>query len=107
MKTIDEVYLTLGQGELSLRELSQVLTAVMEPPAPPMPINPDDLIRAARADQHGKGVLIEGVDQLMTMLAKCCKPVPPDAVVGFVTKGRGISIHRTDCTTLKRLAGHT
>lgn len=104
MKTIDEVYLTLGQGELSLRELSQVLTAVMEPPAPPMPINPDDLIRAARADQHGKGVLIEGVDQLMTMLAKCCKPVPPDAVVGFVTKGRGISIHRTDCTTLKRLA---
>lgn len=104
MKTIDDVYLALGQGELSLRELSQVLTAVMEPPAPPMPVNPDDLIRAARADQHGKGVLIEGVDQLMTMLARCCKPVPPDSVVGFVTKGRGISIHRTDCQTLKRLA---
>ncbi|MDR3410259.1 MAG: bifunctional (p)ppGpp synthetase/guanosine-3',5'-bis(diphosphate) 3'-pyrophosphohydrolase [Formivibrio sp.] len=104
LKTIEEVYLALGQGELSLRELSQTLNAVLEPPAPPMPINPDDLIRAARADQQGKGVLIEGVDQLMTILARCCKPVPPDHVIGFVTKGRGISIHRTDCPTLKRLA---
>lgn len=103
-KTIDEVYLALGQGEISLRELAAALTSVMEPPAPPMPINPDDLIRAARADQQGRGVLIEGVDQLMTLLAKCCKPVPPDSVIGFVTKGRGISIHRADCPTLKRLA---
>ena len=104
LKTIDEVYLALGQGELSLRELATAFSAELEPPAPPMPINPDDLIRAARADQQGKGVLIEGVDQLMTLLAKCCKPVPPDHVVGFVTKGRGISIHRCDCPTLKRLA---
>lgn len=104
LKSIEDVYLALGQGEMSLRELSQTLTALLEPPAPPMPVNPDDLIRTARADQHGKGVLIEGVDQLMTLLAKCCKPVPPDQVIGFVTKGRGISIHRTDCPTLKRLA---
>ncbi|SFN75699.1 GTP pyrophosphokinase [Formivibrio citricus] len=103
-KSIEDVYLALGHGEISLRELAATLTSVMEPPAPPMPINPDDLIRAARADQQGKGVLIEGVDQLMTLLAKCCKPVPPDPVIGFVTKGRGISIHRTDCPTLKRLA---
>lgn len=40
----------------------------------------------------------------MTLLARCCKPVPPDPVIGFVTKGRGISIHRRDCSTLKRLA---
>ncbi len=45
-----------------------------------------------------------GVDKLMTLLARCCKPVPPDPVIGFVTKGRGISIHRRDCSTLKRLA---
>lgn len=104
LKTVDEVYLALGQGDLSLRELSQTLSAVLEPPTPPMPINPDDMIRAARADQNGKGLLIEGVDQLMTLLARCCKPAPPDTVIGFVTKGRGISIHRTDCPTLKRLA---
>ena len=50
------------------------------------------------------GILIEGVDNLMTVLAKCCKPAPPDPVVGFVTRGRGISIHRVNCRTLKRLS---
>ncbi|WP_161627429.1 bifunctional (p)ppGpp synthetase/guanosine-3',5'-bis(diphosphate) 3'-pyrophosphohydrolase, partial [Pseudogulbenkiania ferrooxidans] len=50
------------------------------------------------------GVLIEGVDNLMTVLAKCCKPAPPDQVMGFVTKGRGISIHRSSCLTLKKLS---
>ncbi|WP_228028169.1 ACT domain-containing protein [Chitinibacter fontanus] len=65
---------------------------------------PEDFVRAARATQYGEGILIEGIDKLMTMLAKCCKPVPPDAVMGYVTKGRGISIHRCDCAALKRLA---
>jgi GTP pyrophosphokinase len=44
------------------------------------------------------------VDRLMTQLAKCCKPVPPDAVRGFVTRGKGVSVHREDCASLKRLA---
>jgi GTP pyrophosphokinase len=50
------------------------------------------------------GLLIVGVDRLMTQLAKCCKPVPPDAVRGFVTRGKGISVHREECASLKRLA---
>ncbi|MCC6211688.1 MAG: bifunctional (p)ppGpp synthetase/guanosine-3',5'-bis(diphosphate) 3'-pyrophosphohydrolase [Burkholderiales bacterium] len=50
------------------------------------------------------GVLIVGVDRLMTQLAKCCKPVPPDPVRGFVTRGKGVSVHRADCAGLKRLA---
>jgi GTP pyrophosphokinase len=49
-------------------------------------------------------LLIVGVDRLMTQLARCCKPVPPDPVRGFVTRGKGISVHREDCTSLKRLA---
>jgi GTP pyrophosphokinase len=48
-------------------------------------------------------MLIVGVDRLMTQLAKCCKPVPPDPVRGFVTRGKGISVHREDCASLKRL----
>jgi GTP pyrophosphokinase len=43
------------------------------------------------------------VDRLLTQLARCCKPVPPDRIAGFVTKGRGVSIHRRDCTSLARL----
>jgi GTP pyrophosphokinase len=44
------------------------------------------------------------MDRLLTQLAKCCKPVPPDPIRGFVTRGRGVSIHREDCASLKRLA---
>ncbi|KAF0811698.1 GTP pyrophosphokinase [Andreprevotia sp. IGB-42] len=103
-KTIEELYAGLGHGDVSLRELADALTADAKPAAE-FAVSPEDVIRRARASGQGEGILIEGVDKLMTLLAKCCKPVPPDAVVGFVTKGRGISIHRADCATLKRLAG--
>jgi GTP pyrophosphokinase len=49
------------------------------------------------------GILIVGVDRLLTQLARCCKPVPPDRIAGYVTKGRGVSIHRRDCPSLARL----
>jgi len=52
----------------------------------------------------GGGILVVGMDRLLTQIAKCCKPVPPDAIRGFVTRGRGVSIHRADCASLKRLA---
>jgi GTP pyrophosphokinase len=44
-----------------------------------------------------------GVDKLLTLTAKCCKPVPPEPIVGFVTRGRGVSVHRADCQNLARL----
>ncbi|MBS1169199.1 MAG: bifunctional (p)ppGpp synthetase/guanosine-3,5-bis(diphosphate) 3-pyrophosphohydrolase [Burkholderiaceae bacterium] len=54
--------------------------------------------RASSVAQGAKsGVLVVGTDGLMTQLAKCCKPAPPDDIVGFVTRGKGVSIHRTDC----------
>jgi GTP pyrophosphokinase len=49
-------------------------------------------------------VLVVGVDKLLTVTAKCCKPVPPEPIVGFVTRGRGVSVHRVDCQNLQRLA---
>ena len=49
-------------------------------------------------------MLIVGVDRLLTQLANCCKPVPPDPIRGFVTRGKGVSVHREDCASLKRLA---
>jgi GTP pyrophosphokinase len=48
-------------------------------------------------------VLIVGVDSLLTVPARCCKPVPPEAIVGFVTRGRGVTIHRANCASLARL----
>ncbi|WP_374347797.1 bifunctional (p)ppGpp synthetase/guanosine-3',5'-bis(diphosphate) 3'-pyrophosphohydrolase [Chitinimonas sp.] len=99
-KKLDELLAALGQNEVSSRELASALAP--EPVA--VAVEPGDIVKRAKADTHGEGILIEGVDKLMTLLAKCCKPVPPDAVMGFVTRGRGISIHRSDCTTLRRLS---
>ena len=57
----------------------------------------------AHSQRPASGVLIVGVDRLLTQLARCCKPLPPDAIRGFVTRGRGISVHRADCSSLQEL----
>ena len=58
--------------------------------------------RKSRASGAGSGILIVGVDRLMTGLGRCCKPAPPDPIVGFVTRGKGITIHRASCANLAR-----
>ena len=62
--------------------------------------------RAPRRGASDGGVLVVGIDLLMTQLARCCRPVPPDPIVGFVTKGRGVSVHRTNCHSFARMAEH-
>jgi GTP pyrophosphokinase len=69
-----------------------------KPPADDIQIKP----RQSKANQSGD-VLVVGVDSLLTQLAKCCRPVPPDPIAGFVTQGRGVSIHRRSCKTFKAL----
>src|SRR6185436_10714932 len=89
----DEVNLRQLQG--ALREQGG-LVLKSRPEAQPQKVK-------AKSKSDG-GILVVGVDRLMTQLAKCCKPVPPDAVRGFVTRGKGISVHREECASLKRLA---
>ncbi len=63
--------------------------------------------RAKRRKDSKVGVIVEGVDDIMVRLAKCCTPVPPDEIMGFVTRGRGVSIHRSDCANAVSLSvGH-
>lgn len=100
--SMDELYAALGHGEISRRLLAQALQNIA--PAAPKEMGPEDFINVSKGGHDAQGILVAGVDNLMTLLARCCKPVPPDALVGFVTKGRGISIHRAHCPTLQRLS---
>ncbi|MCL4800647.1 MAG: bifunctional (p)ppGpp synthetase/guanosine-3',5'-bis(diphosphate) 3'-pyrophosphohydrolase [Burkholderiales bacterium] len=94
----DEFFAAVGREEIGGQALRVALRGAA--PAPP----PDEVIaRKSRAAGAAEGVLIVGVDRLMTQLARCCKPVPPDPIVGFVTRGRGVSVHRASCKNLGEL----
>jgi len=98
----DDLFEVVGKDEFSLRNIE----AVLRPPEPVLPQDEFLLLKKQRAPaaQSGKGgVLVVGVDSLMTQLAKCCKPAPPDAICGFVTRGKGVSVHRTDCSNLRNM----
>ncbi len=91
----DDLYVAVSKDEFSLRSIA---SAFAEPSSE---AGTEDKILVARqtdSRHSGKsGVLVVGVDSLMTQLARCCHPAPPDAIEGFVTRGRGVSIHRQDC----------
>ena len=68
------------------------------------------IFKKSKAKKHSNaksGVLVVGVDALMTTLSKCCKPAPPDAIGGFVTRGKGVSIHRADCANFVQIAARS
>src|SRR6267378_7596858 len=94
----DDLFVAVARDEINLRQLQAALrgadTAVVEP----------EIRRKPKPPPARGRVLIVGMDRLLTQLARCCKPVPPDPIRGFVTRGKGVSVHREDCPSLKRLA---
>src|SRR6266436_2588308 len=94
----DELFAAVGREEVGSRQLqTAVRGGTKRTPSPEIPPH------RARAGQSSSGILVVGVERLLTQLAHCCKPAPPDRISGFVTKGRGVSVHRRDCTSLARL----
>ncbi|HEX4886004.1 MAG TPA: bifunctional (p)ppGpp synthetase/guanosine-3',5'-bis(diphosphate) 3'-pyrophosphohydrolase [Casimicrobiaceae bacterium] len=99
----DELFAAAARDEVNLRQIQLAIRAVSAPAALEATTADEGLqTRASRAGGSGSGILIVGVDRLMTGLARCCKPAPPDAIVGFVTRGKGITIHRARCANLAR-----
>ncbi|WP_285404038.1 bifunctional (p)ppGpp synthetase/guanosine-3',5'-bis(diphosphate) 3'-pyrophosphohydrolase [Luteibacter sp. ME-Dv--P-043b] len=100
LKSVDELYVTIALGEVTL---GQVARSQQEPAEPGITQSSNPV--ASRAAQHDRGALsIEGLGNLLTTLARCCQPLPGDPVRGFITRGRGVSVHRADCASLSRLA---
>lgn len=94
---VDDLFLAVGKDEFSLRQIENVLRDQPEPVVLDE-ISITNKSKASSVTRGAKsGVLVVGTDGLMTQLARCCKPAPPDDIVGFVTRGKGVSIHRLNC----------
>ncbi len=99
----ESLFEVVGKDEYSLRHIEQLLR-----PAPEVADDePAFPIRRPRAEPGGGagGVLVVGIDSLLTNLARCCRPAPPDAIGGYVTRGQGVAVHRADCTNFRHMAG--
>lgn len=94
---VDDLFIQVGKEKFSLRHVEAALHEE-QAPAPAEDAAVVNKSRASSVEQGAKsGVLVVGTEGLMTQLARCCKPAPPDPIVGFVTRGKGVSIHRTSC----------
>ncbi len=100
-KSAEGLFEVVGKDEYSLRNIETLLN----PPEPAL--TPDEIVLLKKSRGHApqspSSVLVVGMDSLLTQLARCCKPAPPDAINGFVTRGKGVSIHRHDCSNFKEL----
>ena len=99
----DALFEVVGKDEFSLRNIEMLLR-----PAEPTAVADDYMpLKKPRAAGGKGGVLVVGIDSLMTQLARCCKPAPPDLISGFVTRGKGVSVHRSDCSNLRNMVGRS
>jgi GTP pyrophosphokinase len=99
------LFAALGRGDVGPQAVFRELWGETTPATPPKPPSAFDRL-VDRVRGKPKGVRIQGMDNLMVRYSQCCQPVPGDTVTGYITNGRGISVHRTDCPNLLQLADH-
>ena len=102
-RSADALFEVVGKDELSLKTIE----ALLRPAPAPKSDYYDVALRPSRSPAGGGGVLVVGVGSLLTSLARCCRPAPPDAIAGYVTRGKGVAVHRVGCTNLRELVGRS
>ena len=96
LQSFDDLLVSVGYGKVSPHQVVNRLLPEKE--------QEEVVQRAARPEREQKGITIKGIDHILYHTAKCCFPIPGDVLVGFVTRGRGVTIHRKDCPNLESLA---
>ncbi|WP_392558497.1 GTP diphosphokinase [Orbus mooreae] len=111
--TFDEVLAGIGSGDIRINQLTNYLnaqfnkpTAAEEDQAALKQLTQKSNTQGKNSKKNSSEIIIDGVGNLMMTMAKCCRPIPGDNIVGFITLGRGISIHRSDCEQLLELKDH-
>ncbi|MEO7251692.1 MAG: bifunctional (p)ppGpp synthetase/guanosine-3',5'-bis(diphosphate) 3'-pyrophosphohydrolase [Arenimonas sp.] len=107
LATVDELQLALALGDIGPSQVSRALhdhvQAQLQLSAPIKPVERSVKPARPRSDDRASRFTVEGVGNLLSQLARCCQPVPGDAITGYLTRGRGVSIHRRNCGSLQRL----
>ena len=105
LKQMDDLYAGIGGGDIKLNQLSHYLQSRLIKPTAKQ--EDEAVLKQLNKNSHQKAqngqVIIEGVGNLMHSIARCCQPIPGDPIVGYITQGRGISIHKADCEQLFEL----
>ncbi len=104
-QSLEGLYAALGRGDVGLSFVLRQLWPDEQLPIEPS--KPSKLTRIVEQIRGGpKGVKIQGIDNMMVRYSQCCQPVPGDDVVGYITRGRGVSIHRSDCPNILKFSKH-
>lgn len=101
---VSALFSMIGQGQISsssVIERLKLLQGIIEPETEEIPIQVPKSLRGPRS--ASQGVLVRGSADVMTKMARCCTPVPGDEILGFITRGDGVSVHRSDCKNVKSL----
>jgi GTP pyrophosphokinase len=98
LPNLDALYVGLGEGELTVAQVAGAVHRRLKEHEPQKP----RAFKPGAASQPG-GMVIDGVGDLLSTFARCCRPVPPESIAGYITLGRGVSIHRADCANLLRM----
>ncbi len=112
-KTTEDMYVGLGEGSLSPNQIILKLrTHLKEPGKPVKEISFEEIqediknVKPTKGSKDTKGIRVKGLDGVVIRFGRCCNPLPGDQVVGYITRGRGVSIHRKDCVNVKEYASN-
>ena len=102
-ETLDDLFAALGAGDVTPAQLAGAVQRELSKDLPPPSSKPARTHRMRRA--HGPGVTLRGIKgEVLVSLARCCRPVPGEAIHGYITQGHGVTVHRLHCASLARLA---
>ncbi|MFK7995934.1 MAG: bifunctional (p)ppGpp synthetase/guanosine-3',5'-bis(diphosphate) 3'-pyrophosphohydrolase [Granulosicoccus sp.] len=100
-KSVD-LFAAIGRNDVTVAQIAGAIDHLTEPSRKPSEI----VSRSATQEKQPGGINVRGVGNLLTQIAPCCSPVPPDSIVGFITRGKGVTIHRADCSNILNLRDH-
>jgi GTP pyrophosphokinase len=96
LKKVNDLFVAIGNGDLTVAQVIQAVVRERVPDEIPLETSKQRR-KLSTAPTGGDDIVIEGVGNLMTSMARCCMPVPGDPILGYITRGRGVTIHRADC----------